>query len=644
MKIGDKKGIPRTVKDMEVALGSGYVIKAFRDTDATVEMMLDHVDLKLDWYTPSENAFKFMSFIRMCLGEEPENLNSINHYFFIDCLFREDSVMPYFKVRNIRYNQSGKAKTAILGTREFSKSVILGYLILFMAVEGKMPGFGKVNFGMYISDSMDKNVKRNMELLETLYLGSAYLKSIFEYSKFTDKYIELIRKPRTKKELKVYSAHMKSGGDEKGVPQRWKRKFKLQGLGSSGGRGSGSGVERPQFAIFDDLVANEVDAYSEAYLDSTDSTINSDVGRSLSGNGHFQIIIGTAYHVNDPVYKRLEKGGWLPLVFPKAEEAPHSGIFDANGDIVVPPVTKDKFVSVWEDRHTYEKQKEDYLDAEDAYRKGSSKELKSINQEYYIRVTSSHERLIGEEHLVWSDMRKVIENANLYNWYVTTDLTTSANIDSNLSVQILWAVDYQENWYMYDLVGRKNEINDQYSNILRMMEKPLKHKGKWCDVGVEIDGQQSLHIIALDGYAEKRGSYISYAKQAVVGAKKPTWTGIRSKGSGDKLWRLKLVAPRFHNKQVFLNKNIRRTEDYSEMSNELKMTTHTAIKSKYDDILDGISQMALIDIEYPPKPLIDIRYNKKKRAVEKIYDDEIFGSTDDLGLYSSDNELSSYLT
>ena len=65
-KIGDKKGIPRTKEDMEYAMETGYVIPAFRHNDLSVELLLDYVDLKLDWYVPSIDAIKFINFIRLC--------------------------------------------------------------------------------------------------------------------------------------------------------------------------------------------------------------------------------------------------------------------------------------------------------------------------------------------------------------------------------------------------------------------------------------------------------------------------------------------------------------------------------------------------------------------------------------------------
>ena len=634
MILSDPKGIPRSADEMQYCIDTGYVIPAFRDASKiTVEMLLDYVDLKLDWYIPSIEAFDFVNFIRLCVGEEPENLNPKSHYFFIDCMFQSPEVKPYFTVRNMDFDEL-KGNTLILSSREYSKSTLIAYLVLYMADKGKMPRFGKVNFGMYVSDKMDGNVKTTMQTLEALYLGSAYLKSRFEWTHFTDAAVELIRKPRSPDEIKVYNKHMSMpSGKIETVPGRMNRKFKMQGLGSSGGRGSRSGLDRPQFAIFDDMVANEKDAYSKAILDSIDSTIEADVGSSLSGEGHFQILIGTAYHTGDPVYKRVTEGTFLPVVFPKAEVPPHNGIYDKTGKMIEPPMTKERFVSVWPDRHSFEKQKKAYSVAERAAAKGKTKKLKTINQEFYVRVTSEHERLIGAADLRWANVQHVKDNAQNYSWYVTTDYTTTANKGSDDSVQMLWAVEWTGRRYLMMIYGGKQIINEQYENTLKMVRKATSWGANMVEVGVEIDGQQVLHLIGLQRYADDNNVPIIFARQKEKLGKTVTWEGIRSKGSGNKLWRLHLVAGDFHDGNVIFDEDMKDFNPFMEtFLGELKMTTGTEIKADSDNYLDGTSQIALIDILVPEKPV------QVKRGYNSIKFDPTFMSHDRVPSYDDNDD------
>ena len=929
-KIGDKKGIPRSREDMAYAVESGYVIPAFRDAELTVELLLDYVDLKLDWYIPSVDSIDFINFIRLCVGREPENRNSKAQYFFIDCLFQSDEVKPYFDVRGMDY-ESLKGNTLILSSREFSKSTLVAYFMLYMAAGGKLPNFDqKVKFGIYVSDRMDGNVKTTMQTMESLHNESDYLRGLFEYTHFTDAAVEFIRNPVSKSEVKAYNLAMSKGLGKDEVAGRSERRFKIQGIGSSGGRGPtsldsvlftdkgkvtmgdievgtkvftpkgdtatviskskiynnrmfrltyedgrtlkvnethinvawtrrkigepvqnenivtldlvhkfnsgkwdiytkntepvqythkdfvmnpyllgihlGDGssklrkslrirglkddcefyyeklkdkydidrnykvekngtetlsltvrgtnnllqelgllgvtgankfipeeylygsisqrkellaglldadgsccidkrtdtstttfsnvsqniakgvtelcrslgysarmyqrdrgsnrqrlyivritpfenpftlprkvskytepkrslydysklvsieeivsepsqcitldsheheyltdyylpthnsrnvLDRPQFAIFDDMVANEKDAFSSATLAAIDSTIDADIGSSLSGNGHFKVLIGTAYHTNDPVYKRVTDGTWLPVVFPKAEQPPTKDL------------PEEDFVSVWEDRHSYEKQRSAYAKAETAKSKGNNKPLKTIDQEMYVRVTSEHERLVPTDNLRYECVKHVWNNAKHYNWYVTTDYTTSDSSSSNRSCQQLWAIGADETHYLMDLYLRRQTIADGYRHTAELIMKAISKGASWVDTGVEIDGQQVLHLIGLEKYMEDQGhsNHLGFATQKSPSDKKVTWSGIRSRGNGDKLWRLKLFAPTFHDNKVVFNKTLSTTksQDLEVLERELKMVTDSEIKST-DDGIDGVSQLALIDIEVP---------------------------------------------
>jgi nucleoside-diphosphate-sugar epimerase len=85
-------------------------MEAFEDGRITVDKLLDNIDLKLDWYVPSDFAIEFIIFIRLVLGEEPENTSPKAHYFFIDCVFQQSNVKPFFMARNIDFDFLSKNK------------------------------------------------------------------------------------------------------------------------------------------------------------------------------------------------------------------------------------------------------------------------------------------------------------------------------------------------------------------------------------------------------------------------------------------------------------------------------------------------------------------------------------------------------
>ena len=143
----DTQGIPRTAQEMQWSMNNNYVIPAFRNGYYDTNMLLKYVDLKLDWYTPSEEAFEIIAFIRVALGKEPENVNSKPHFFFIDCMLGSREVIPYFKVRNLDVRELLGKSTLILSTREFSKA--LHHKTLIATPEGDKE-IGKLNVGDYV--------------------------------------------------------------------------------------------------------------------------------------------------------------------------------------------------------------------------------------------------------------------------------------------------------------------------------------------------------------------------------------------------------------------------------------------------------------------------------------------------------------
>ena len=101
-------------------------------------------------YTPTEFALEFISFIKLVNGEDGEEHKSpVIHYKMLD-------------------NVGGmKENIANMCSRGLAKTTVLGeYLFLYIATYGSIPGFGRVNLAIYVSDSMEngvKNMRKNVE-------------------------------------------------------------------------------------------------------------------------------------------------------------------------------------------------------------------------------------------------------------------------------------------------------------------------------------------------------------------------------------------------------------------------------------------------------------------------------------------------
>ena len=586
LKFDNERNMPLTREEMKRAIDAKWVHPAFRDGKITVDKLLDFVDVVLDWYVPSVHAMDFMNFIRMSLGEEPENNNPKAHYFLLDCIFQQPEVKPFFDVRGIDYDAL-KGRTAILSTREFSKSTLIGsYLVLYMAAKGELPGFGKVDYGLYVSDSMRNNVKTTMETIGAVYRGSEYLRGIFEEAVTNQDGIKFVRKPTSAKDISLYNEYVvRRKMKESEVPRRMKRTFAMDGLGAaSGGRGSRNELSRPVFAIFDDLIGNEVDARSEIILENIDSTIESDVLPALSGNGNFTLLIGTPYNKKDPVYSRIEGGSWLPVVFPKAE-------------VMNEYIDKASFRGVWPDRHTYENCRKDYMAAKRSYDNGKTSPMKKLMQEYYLRIATDGDRMIQDDYISWYSRNDLMKYSWNYNWYITTDLTTTHADGSNLAAIFLWAVDSESRFFLVDMRLAIMGIEEQDDTVFAMVRN-LEGKTRGVEVGIELDGNQDTRIDLLREKMPKKNIFFQFARQR--GTKVGGKVGIRSRlEGGNKHWRFRMMLPYFQNQKIWFPKELRSTSDMSELLEELKMTTYTNFGAKYDDGNDAISQLSMIQISYP---------------------------------------------
>ena len=139
----------------------------------TVEEWLNTVSYKQDSsYIPSEFALSFVSFIKLVnsdIGGE-ENLTPIVHYRMLDAI------------------AGPKKNIANLCHRGLGKTTLIEYLFLYIAVNGNIPGFGKVNFALYVSDSIENGVKNMRKNLEHRWENSSFLQTYLPKKgiRFTD--------------------------------------------------------------------------------------------------------------------------------------------------------------------------------------------------------------------------------------------------------------------------------------------------------------------------------------------------------------------------------------------------------------------------------------------------------------------------
>lgn len=136
-----------------------------------VEDYLNYTDYSVDpSYVPSEFALEFVTFIKLVNGSQgEENKTPLVHYKMLDTLTEGGN-------RVINLCHRGAAKTTVMAE----------YFFLYLATYGEIPGFGKVDLALYVSDSIENGVKNMRKNLEFRWENSDFLKQYVPKIHFTD--------------------------------------------------------------------------------------------------------------------------------------------------------------------------------------------------------------------------------------------------------------------------------------------------------------------------------------------------------------------------------------------------------------------------------------------------------------------------
>jgi predicted phage terminase large subunit-like protein len=361
------------------------------------------------------------------------------------------------------------------------------------------------------------------------------------------------------------------------------------------------------------MVKSDAEANSPVILENIHDTVYSDVLNALHGAKSIAVMIGTPYNKNDPVYKAIETGAWVPVVFPICKTIRSN-------------LKKEEFKGVWEDRHSYEAVMKRWRKAV----KGNT--VNAFMKELMLRISNEEDRMIKEDWIEWFDRGNVLQNAHKYNWYFTSDYTTTGGEDSDLSGAAIWAVNSAGDYMLVDLILDKMDLVFQYEETFRLINAYKKRAG-YLPAGIEIDGQQKVHIFALKQMMQQRGEYFTIAMQ-----KGSNHIGIKS-GGVKKIDRFRPMVPMFQNHKIWFANELKGTPQMDELLDELKYLTHAAANSKHDDGLDLISQMNSMPIIIPAddgttQNTIDSISEYESHNVYHKYDSDIYkGDEEDKSSY-----------
>ena len=475
-------------------------------------------------YVPSDFALEFVTFIKLVNGKEgEEHKTPLVHYYMLDTITKGGK-------RIINLCHRGIAKTTLMGE----------YLFLYIATYGEIPGFGRVDLALYVSDSIENGVKNMRKNLEFRWDNSEFLKQYVPRIHFTD-----IRWEFENADGKL---------------------FIIKGYGAKTGvRGAKEMGKRPQLAILDDLISDE-DARSATVISAVEDTVYKAVNYALHPTKNMIIWSGTPFNSKDPLYKAVESGAWAVNVFPVCEQF---------------PCAPEDFRGSWPDRFTYEYVKKQY---DDAIKLGK---VDTFNQELMLRIMSDEDRLIQDGDIGWYKIDAVLRNKHRFNFYITTDFATSEKQKADYSVISVWAYNNVGDWLWVDGVVKRQTMDKNIDALFRLAQL-YKPQG----VGVEVTGQQGGFIQWIQGQMLDRNIYFPLASENNSNA-----LGIRP--NTNKLVRFNTVVPLFKARKIFFPIEKKSSPELAEALSELTLVTPGGFKSKHDDFIDTISMLSSMN---PWKP------------------------------------------
>ena len=509
----------------------------------TVSEYLNEIDYeKLKDYKPSSATLEFINFIQMCEDGQTENKTPVVHLVALDKAF-----------------SSSKA-TAIMCHRGFAKSTLFAeMLFLFIACFGRLPGGKeKINFALYIADSIDNGVKSLRKNMEFRYQNSEFLKRMIPNTtvKYSDENGDDVDVTAGRKFTDVRIEFANVRGDH----------FVLRLYGAKTGvRGAKELGVRPQLAIIDDIISDE-DARSETVISSIEDVIHKAVKYALHPKKHKVIWLGTPFNANDPLYKAVESGSYEVACFPVCEKFPCS---------------KEEFRGSWEDRFDYEYVKASYEEA-----LGVGK-VDSFYQELMLQIMSDENRIVRDEDIIWFEKNEVLKYKHNYNFYITTDFATSEKSSADYSVISVWGINNNGDYLLVDGVCKQQLMDKNIDDlfVLASVYKPL-------GVGIEVSGQQKGFVSWIQSEMVKRNVFFN-----LLSSNNDGQPGIRP--IADKFARFNLFLPRIKAKKLWMPKELKGSAWMNEFIDEISKASISGFKSKHDDVLDTISMLASFEVYKP---------------------------------------------
>lgn len=250
-------------------------------------------------YVPSEEAMKFIAFIRAANVED--NANAEIHYKLADKYFSTDK------------------QILIEAFRGSAKSTMMEWFVIYIAAMGRLHNFGNVDFIAFIGDSMENGTKNFFRNIAGKIDKSELLAQLLKIKRKTDSEMELQNVDGVELNLKGYGASTN-----------------IRGVRYKG--------SRPDIVILDDITTNDA-INSETIQNTINDNFYKSVIPALHPTRYKIFFIGTPISERDIIHQLSNNSKWTVHKFPIAQKF---------------PCGKEEFVGNWQDRFPYEAVEEKY--------------------------------------------------------------------------------------------------------------------------------------------------------------------------------------------------------------------------------------------------------------------------------------------
>jgi hypothetical protein len=361
----------------------------------------------MDNYIPSEEALKFVAFVRAAGNEEYPS--PIIHYKMADRFFSNSEV---------------DQNVLVECCRGVGKSTVAEYAVIYAAAMGQWPGFGKCPFVIFLGASAEGNVKQFFKNVASKIANSELLSSVVEVRRQTDKEIELVNKDG----IEMFIAG-------KGMNVNWR--------GARSPRG-----DRPSLLLADDVLHND-SATSETIRNTIDTNWFASALPALAPK-HKIIYIGTPISEDDLLHKLKNSGAYSVVRFPLCDKF---------------PVSESEYKSVWPERFTYKYTNDMYKQFE------SSGKTQLFHQEYMLSVVDLATLLVDEADYKWFNPLDILASKSSYNFYISTDFATSTKKSADYSTIGVWAVNNNNDWMLVDGQCRRQTMQENIDDLFKYVAK-----------------------------------------------------------------------------------------------------------------------------------------------------------------------------